>query len=131
ARAEMLGLLASFTFDAEPVEGHTIHGSGGQRYEAIRALQRVRDERGREVGRWRYLLDANTGEAVIRVGDLAASARHSLGMSVARGWRDGRMEDVGFSRGRIEGRGPAPEPGVRGAHLKADVYAGIDPDDED
>jgi hypothetical protein len=124
-REEALGLVGDFLLDAaDPIEGRTTHGDSGQRYEALVALRRALDERtGRPLGPPRYLIDADTGEYVIRVGDLATVARRQFG-SLPRGWLDGRMEGIGWRRVEIQGYALPGRAGRQGPHAHVQVYRG-------
>jgi hypothetical protein len=121
---ETLGIIGAFLAgDVEPVAGYTTYGDGVQRYEAAVALGHRREAHtGRPYGTARFLVDANTGELVIGIGDLAAAARRHLGVSLKHGWLDGRMESAGWQRLIIEGW---EEPGHRGGHRKFQAYRGM------
>jgi hypothetical protein len=121
---EMLGIIGAFLAgDVEPVEGFTTYGDGPQMYEAAVALGHRRDTHtGRPFETARFLVDRNTGELVIGVGDLAAAARRHLGVGLRHGWLDGRMDSVGWKRLMIEGW---KEPGHRGGHRKYQAYRGM------
>jgi Bifunctional DNA primase/polymerase, N-terminal/Primase C terminal 1 (PriCT-1) len=129
---ETAGIVGMFMLDAEEVEGFTTYGTGAQRYEAAAALQRATDQHtGRPSGRARYLRDSNTGEVVIRASDLRAAARSYLGSSLARGWLDARMDDLGWQRVRLDGHASAGRGGRHGPHARADVYRGHLPSADD
>ena len=82
---ETADLVSVFLAEAIVQEGHTLYGTTAQRYEAATALQRELDEHtGRPRGVARYLIDANTGEYVIRVQDLGESVRRQLGSGLTR-----------------------------------------------
>ena len=130
ANQETEAIVGAYLLDGEAIEGHTIYGTSGQRYEALEALKRPLNEHGREIGS-RYLLDANTAEAVIRAGDLSTVARRQLGSGLVRGWLDARMAGIGWVRCRVQGFGPPRRPGDQGPHLRADVYRGLLSADDD
>lgn len=67
----------------------------------------------------RYLVDANTGELVIRVGDLQAAARAHIGSSLPRGWLDARMQALGWDRRGLDGHA-----GRQGRHARTLIYRG-------
>jgi hypothetical protein len=127
AEAETLGIVDSFLADAAPVEGHTTYGTAGQRYEAAVALQQPVGEYGEPA---RYLLDSDTGEYVLRVRDLAVSARRQFG-SLPRDWLDARMRDIGWRRVLLDGHALPGRAGRLGHHARANVYRGILPVDND
>lgn len=118
---ETAGLVGHFVGAAQVVEGFTTYGTAGERYEALQRLQP--DVTGFVK---QYLRDANTGELVIRVGDLADVARKYLGASLPHGWLDGRMAGLGWTRKAL---GAYSEPGRdgrrSGRHLRCDVYRGV------
>jgi hypothetical protein len=119
---EIVGVLMS---SALAVEGHAIHGTTAQRYEAAQALRR---ERGSDV---RYLIDCDTGEVVIAAADLAEAARRSVGSSIARGWLDARMDGIGWKRITLEGRALPGRSGRSGPHAIIVAYCGhVQPDTE-
>ena len=123
---ETAGLVMVFLAGAVAVEGYTTHGTPPQRYEAATALQRDLEEHtGHPCGPPRYLLDANTGEYVIRVQDLGESARRQLGSSIARGFLDGRMEGLGWTRARLDGHAAPGRSGRSGPHARCHVYRGL------
>jgi hypothetical protein len=108
------------------VEGFTIHGTPGQRYEAATTLQRDADPlTGRPSGVVRYLIDCHTGEHVARVQDVGESVRRQLGSSLARGFLDGRMQGLGWTRARLDGRAIPGRAGRSGPHARCDVYCGV------
>jgi hypothetical protein len=135
AEDEAAGIVGTFLAEAEPVDGHTTYGTSAQRYEAAVALRREIDSMiGRPTGPRRYLIDVNTGELVIAVGDLQDAARRHVGSSMAHGWLDARMEASGFTRVELQGYGQpagphvvAPKPervGRRGRHARICAYRG-------
>jgi hypothetical protein len=118
----------------EAVSGRTSHGTGQQSYEAALALSRPHDETtGRQTDQPRYLIDAGrldkstgeligAGEIVIAVNDLQLTARKHVGSSLAHGWLDGLMDELGWTRIRIEGHErPRPDQGL---HRGIDAYRG-------
>ena len=72
----------------------------------------------------RYLVDANTGELVIRVGDLQAAARSHIGSSLPRGWLDARMRALGWERRALDGHAVDGRAGRIGPHARTFVYCG-------
>lgn len=133
---ETAGIVGTFLGGAEAVEGYTTYGTTGQRYEAASALQRDLDETtGRPLGAPQYLIDENTGELVIRVGDLAEAGRRHVGSSLPRGWLDARMHGLGWTRVALDGHRLHGRSGRAGPHARATVYRGHlpaaeGPDDE-
>lgn len=122
---ETAGIVGLFLQEAIAVEGHTVCGTGPQRYEAAAALRRTEDENpGRAIGPARYLIDSNTGECVIRVSDLQDTARRYTGSSLPRGWVDGRMDDLGWTRRVLDGHAAAGRGGRSGPHRRVKVYIG-------
>jgi hypothetical protein len=122
---EAAGIVGTYMGAAQAVESLTTYGNGPQRHEAATALQRGVDETtGRPAGIPRYLIDANTGELVIRVADLAAAARTHIGSSLPRGWLDARMEALGWDRVRLDGHQAAGRIGRLGHHARIDTYRG-------
>jgi hypothetical protein len=116
-------IVGAYLLFGTRVDGCTIHGTTGQRYEAVVALRRPVDDRtGRPVGAPRYLVDVErVGEYVIPVGAFADQARRELG-SISHGLLDARMEEVGWRRVRLEGHDTTS--GRRGHHARADAYVG-------
>ncbi|MDA0179739.1 hypothetical protein OJ997_05500 [Solirubrobacter phytolaccae] len=129
---ETASLVAAFISGAVLVEGMTIYGTAAQRYEATAALQRDMDPvTGFVTGAPRFLLDAETGEYVIRVSDLHEAGRRFIGGSLARGWVDARMQNLGWTRARLQGYALTGREGRRnGPHTRVDVYRGHLPNDE-
>jgi len=132
---ETAGIVATFLSGAEPVEGLTVYGTTAQRYEAANGLQRDLDAiTGRPLGAPRYLVDENTGELVIRAGGLAEAGRRHVGSSLARGWLDARMDNLGWARVALDGHAVSGREGRHGPHARCHVYRGHlpgadDPDD--
>jgi hypothetical protein len=126
AADEAGGIVGTFLSGAQPVEGLTTFGTVRQRYEAATALQRGIDEMsGRPTGPMKYLLDAATGEFVIRVADLAYAARGAVGTSLPHGWLDARIDALGWTRVRLSGYSqPGREGRATGTHARCDVYRG-------
>ena len=123
---ETAGLVLVFLGSAIAREGLTTHGTTEQRYEAATALQRDTDEHtGRPIGPARYLIDSNTGEYVIRVQDLGESFRRQLGSGLARGFIDGRMAGLGWSRAQLAGYALPGRDGRKGPHARCNVYRGV------
>ena len=123
---ETAGIVGAFLQTATSVEGHTVYGTTSQRYAAADALRTPIDEQtGRPIGQPRYLIDANTGEFVIRVGDLVPVARARYGGSVPHGWLDGRIGALGWTRVQVQGFAIPGRDGRKGPHLRTDVYRGL------
>ena len=124
AADEAAGIVGTFLSDALRVEGHATYGTSAQRYEAAVALRREIDTiTGRQLGLTRYLADYDTGEFVIRVGDLHDAARRHTGSSIPNGWLDARMENLKWRRIVLQGYGAQDGPG-RGPHARCDAYRG-------
>jgi len=122
---ETAGIVGVFLAAATALEGHTTYGTGAQRYEAATALQRaVDDQTGRPLGPARYLIDLNTGELVIRAGDLQAAARAFVGSSLPRGWLDARLANLGWQRLTLDGHALAGREGRGGPHARTVIYRG-------
>jgi hypothetical protein len=129
---ETAGLVGAFLQGAIAVDGCSTDGTGAQRYEAARALRRDTDERtGRPVGPPHYLVDTNTGELVITVGDLSETARRYIGGSVPRGWLDARMDGMGWTRVRLDGHAQPGRERTGNPHARCDVYRGFLPPADD
>lgn len=123
---ETAALVLVFLAEAIVQEGHTLYGTTAQRYEAATALQRELDEyTGRPRGIARYLIDANTGEYVIRAQDLGESVRRQLGSGLARGFIDGRMAGIGWTKAALDGHALAGRAGRTGPHARCNVYRGL------
>jgi hypothetical protein len=123
AEQEATAILGTFQQCARAIEGLTTHGTGAQRFEAADALGGF-DPADREL---RYLVDANTGELVIRVSDLAEVARRHVGGSLPRGWLDARLSAIGFQRVTLDGRAVDGRSGRHSPHARCAVYRGILP----
>ena len=122
--------VVTLTHTAELREGCTTYGGSGERYEAVRALAPVTDDHER-VLRPSYLIDRDTGEIVVRVGDLAHVAHRLVG-SLRRGWLDGAMRALGWRRFTLQGYAIAGREGRhRGPHARCQVYRGHLPDDDE
>lgn len=122
---EATGIIGTFMQGATAVDGHTTYGTAAQRYEAAFALRReVDDKTGRPAGPMRYVIDLNTGELVIAVGDLADAARRHVGSSLPRGWLDGRMANLGWDRARLDGHAKPGRAGRSSPHATVNVYRG-------
>jgi hypothetical protein len=122
---ETAGIIGTYLSGAVPIEDHTTHGSSAQRYEAALALQRDLDDlSGLPRGPVRYLRDTNTGEMVIRVGDLQAAARSHIGSSLPRGWLDARMRALGWDRCSLDGHAVDGRAGRHSAHARTLIYRG-------
>lgn len=125
AAQEAAGIVGTFMSRAEAVEGHSTYGTPSQRHEAVERLRPATDERsGRAVGCARYLIDDNTGELVVRVSDLQIAAREHIGSGLAHGWLDARMDNLGWTRVRMQGYAHAGRDGRKGPHSRCDVYRG-------
>jgi hypothetical protein len=126
AADEAAGIVGTFLNGAQPVDGLTTFGTVQQRYEAATALQRgIDDMSGRPTGPVKYLLDATTGDLVVRVADLAYAARAHVGASLPHGWLDGRMDALGWNRVQLSGYSqPGHEGRSTGTHARCDVYRG-------
>jgi hypothetical protein len=120
---ETAAIVGDFLLDAQAIEGHRTYGDRAAKYEAAAALQTEIDERGRPLGRNRYLIDADTGELVIRVRDLRVTARAMTG-TVPHGWLDARMDDLGWKRVVLDAHAESGRTGRRGPHLRPEVYRG-------
>jgi hypothetical protein len=118
-------IIGTFMHAAITLEGATTYGTTGQRYEAAMALRREVDQvTGRAIGPDRYFIDANTGEYVIAVSDLAEAARRHVGSSLPRGWLDARIEDLGWARITLQGYGQPGRDGRKGPHARINAYRG-------
>jgi hypothetical protein len=133
AAQETAGIVGTFLQGATAIDGHTTHGTAPQRYEAALALRREVDETtGRPIGAPRYLIDSNTGELVIAVGELNDAARRHIGGGLRRGWLEARMHDLGWSRRALQGYAHVGRSGRQGPHARLDVYRGhLRPEDTD
>ena len=126
---EAAGIVSTFMLTSLAIEGHTMYGTSGQRYEAALALRRPIDESwGRPVGPSRYLIDGNSGELVIAVSDLGEAARRHVGSSLPHGWLDGRMQGLGWQRIQLQGH--EDRDGRRGAHARIYAYRGLVPGED-
>jgi hypothetical protein len=125
---ETAGIIGAYLSAGVAVEGHTTYGTSAQRYEAAVALQRPLDDMsGHPIGPARYLVDANTGEIVIRVGDLQAAARAHIGSSLPRGWLDARVQALGWDRRGLDGHALDGRAGRQGPHARTFIYRGLLP----
>jgi len=110
-------VVGTFLQGAVAVEGLTTYGTSQQRYEAACGLRTEYEPR--------YLIDVNSGEFVISVGDLAQAARRHMGSSLARNWLNGRMANLGWQRIRLDGHAEAGRAGRSGGpHARIDAYRG-------
>jgi hypothetical protein len=124
---EAAGIIATFLQGATEVPVNA-HGTAGERYEAAVAIRPEEDNYGRPT-RPRYGADPS-GELVIRVVDLMATARRSSGGSVPRNWLAARMSAIGWARRRVDGHAMPGRNGRQGPHAAADVYIGRPPWEE-
>jgi len=126
AEEETTAIVGAFMEVAAAVEGHTLHGTTAQRYEALDALRRPLDgQRGVPLGPPRYLVDSETGEVVIRVGELRAVARTHLGTALAHGWLDARMDALGWDRVTLNAWAMPGREGRSGSHHRlVEAYRG-------
>jgi Bifunctional DNA primase/polymerase, N-terminal/Primase C terminal 1 (PriCT-1) len=124
AAQETEGIIGSYLSVAAEVEGFTTYGDSRDRYAAAAALRRDQDDRGYESGPAKYLIDSNTGELVIPYDELTNTARKYIGGSIARGWLDARLKDLGWERRLLDGHGTLGVEGRQGHHLKRVVYRG-------
>jgi len=129
AEDETRAIIDELVNGATCVTGRTLRGTSGQRYEALAALRRDRATHGAFTEPPKYLIDADSGEAVVRAADLARVAREEVG-SFPHGWLDGRMEALGWRRARVQGYQLPGRGGRRGPHLHYDVFIGRLPDAE-
>jgi hypothetical protein len=67
---------------------------------------------------------------VIRVSDLAEAARRHTGTSLARGWLDARMENLGWGRSCVDVHALPGRSGRTGPHTRMEVYRGLLPREE-
>lgn len=129
---EAAGIVSTFMLTGLSIEGHTIYGTSGQRYEAALSLRRPIDESwGRPVGPSRYLIDSSTGELVIAVSDLGEAARRHVGSSLPRGWLDARMQGLGWERIQLQGHEQQGRDGRRGPHARINAYRGHVPGEDE
>jgi hypothetical protein len=125
--------VTTFIDAAEQVDGNT-HGSVAERGEAVVRLRPTEDNYGRP-NKSRYLVDADSGEFVVRVSDLLTLTRRLIGGSLAHGALDAWMDAFGWERRTLEGHSLPERPGDRGRHRRCDIYRGVlppvdDPEDE-
>jgi hypothetical protein len=119
---EILGIIGTFLQSAEMLEGHTVYGTGQQRYEAARALKRKGSD---SPYAGKYLKDSNTGELIIASADLQSAARRHTGSSLPHGWVDKRIKEIDWKRITLEGYEKAGRSGRRsGGHLRVFAYCG-------
>lgn len=120
------GIVGTFLSSAIEAEATvTTYGSAAERFEAAIALRREIDQTyGRPIGPVRYARDANTGELLIAVGDLADAARRHVGSSLERGWLDARMEALRWQRITLDGHARPGREGRKGPHARIEVYRG-------
>jgi hypothetical protein len=137
AEQESAAILSAYLNAATRVEGFTTYGTTGQRYEAAQALANplaakldrtpsAANRHGSFIAP-AFLVDANSGEYVIRVSDLAESARRHVGASLVRGWLDGRLSALGWARVTLDGHRRAGREGRTSPHARCDIYRGLLP----
>jgi hypothetical protein len=121
-------ITGTFLAGAEPIEEKltTYNTTSPQRYELADKLRPQRDEHNRPLPP-RYLVDRNSGELIIGVGDLQTAARAAEGTSLRRGELDTLLVERGWKRITIEGRGHPGRPQARGPHLRLYAYRGLLP----
>lgn len=123
---ETAGLVGHFLSAAQLAEGFTIYGRAADRYDALEQLKPSAAAFLKQA-----LVDRNTGEYVVRVGDLAEAARRYLGASIPHGLLDGRMGALGWTRKSLGAHSEPGRDGRRsGKHLHFDVYVGFLPRDD-
>jgi hypothetical protein len=122
-------IITTYMDGSDEILGCCTYGTPGERYEAAVALRSFTDEYGRL--HTRYLIDEhspNGSEIVIRVSDLARTARAVLGSSIQRGWLDAQIEEFGdFTWERVELQGQSiggREGRAEGRHTSPNVYRG-------
>lgn len=127
AEEQAAGIVSMFLSGAVEVE-HAMrtHGTGGQKYEAAMSLRREIDPMSsRPIGPARFGRDADTGETVIAVADLAEAARRYTGSSLAQGWLAARLAVLGWERITLEGRALPGRAGMKGPHARVYAYRGF------
>jgi hypothetical protein len=122
---ETADIIGAFLLDAQRVDGLTTYGTSPQRYEAADALRRDVHEVPR------YLVDTQTGEIVVRAGDLAQVARRERAGVVSHKWLDGRMQALGWEKRTLDGHQIAGRAGRSGPHARCAVYRGLLPTVDD
>jgi len=129
---EAAAIVATFLSGAVEVEHDvTTYGNSAQRYEAAISLRREIDQAsGRPIGQVRYARDANTGELLIAVADLADAARRHAGSSLPHGWLDARMAALRWQRIMLQGYALPGRDGRKGPHARIGAYRGILATDE-
>jgi len=116
AAAEAMAVVGTYLqMSRAAIEGLTTYGSTVDRFQVVCALA--------ELGEF-YVVDASTGELVIRYSDLATAARLHFGGSLPHGWLAGRMAAAGWSRVSLEGRQEAGKRGRHSAHQRCVVFRG-------
>ena len=122
---ETTGIVGYFLGRAHQVEGCTTYGDTAQRYEAAVALQRS------PMDPWIFLVDADTGELVIRLSDLREAAREYSGSGIPRGYPDARMEQLGWKRIELDGHARGGRTGRDSPHARCYAYRGLLPAGDD
>ena len=94
------------------------------------ALQRPVDITSRELSPPRYLIDhgeageiTDDPEIAIRVRDLLEVARRMVGTK-PWAWLNGRMEEIGWERAKIDAHAKTGRAGRKGPHARCEVYRG-------
>lgn len=122
---ETFGIIHTYVAEAIAIEGHTLHGTVPQRYEALKATRRDLDgTTGRPIGPPRYLVDAQTDDLVVPVAELQTVARRFIGSSIAHGWLDARMEGIGWARISLSAHAEPGRAGRHSDHVHFDAYRG-------
>ena len=129
AEQETAQIIRTYLDASDEVVGCRTYGTTAQRYDAAVALRSYVDDQGRV--HTRYLTDdggPSGPEIVVRVSDLARTARAVLGSSIAHGWLDAQIEEFGsftWERVELQGQSAAGRAGkARGRHTSVDVYRG-------
>ena len=112
-----VAIVTHFLHDADHAPDQTTYGGGVEKYAAAEALRPGLDRVPR------YFIDHQTGEYVVRAGDMATAARRYTGATVPRAMLDARMRAIDWSRVRLEGW-ERPGRNDRGGHAKVSVYRG-------
>lgn len=116
AGAQAMAAVGTYLQMARAVEGLTTYGSTVDRFDVVTALAEVGDF---------YVIDANTGELVIRYSDLAACARMHFGCSLPHGWLAGRMGAAGWVSVSLQGYREAGREGRLSDQQRCVVFRGF------